>query len=132
MTARLLVKSIDRTARAMALFGAPKHGYFETAPNTTLSLPRVDDAPGHEDLREARFHTAIAPYASSLPTTPRSTTCMRSRRAVAFGHWVNGGHWSTCEARMMLGYYRLGKYDDARKSMQQILTFARASAWTTT
>jgi len=26
---------------------------------------------------------------------------------------------------MMLGYYRLGKYDDARKSMQQILTFAR-------
>ena len=27
----------------------------------------------------------------------------------AFGTWVNGGHWSTCEARMMLAYYRLGQ-----------------------
>ena len=42
-----------------------------------------------------------------------------------FGHWVNGGHWSTCEARMIMAYYRLGKYDDARRSMQRILGFAR-------
>ena len=26
---------------------------------------------------------------------------------------------------MMMGYYRLGKYDDARRSMQRILGFAR-------
>ena len=42
----------------------------------------------------------------------------------AYGTWVNGGHWSTCEARMILGYYRLGKFDDARRSMKQLLTFA--------
>ena len=42
-----------------------------------------------------------------------------------FGNWVNGGHWSTCEARMMMGYFRLGKYNDARESMKQILKFAR-------
>ena len=41
-----------------------------------------------------------------------------------FGTWVNGGHWSTCEARMMLAYYRLGKFEDARRSMRQLLTFA--------
>ena len=41
-----------------------------------------------------------------------------------YGTWVNGGHWSTCEARMMLAYYRLGKFEDARKSMRQLLTFA--------
>jgi hypothetical protein len=42
-----------------------------------------------------------------------------------FGTWVNGGHWSTCEARMVLAYYRLGKTEDARRSMKQLLTFAR-------
>ncbi len=42
-----------------------------------------------------------------------------------FGEWVNGGDWSTCEARMILAYYRLGKYEDARRSMKQLLTFAR-------
>lgn len=26
-----------------------------------------------------------------------------------FGQWVNGRHWSTCEARMILACYRLGK-----------------------
>ena len=41
-----------------------------------------------------------------------------------YGTWVNGGHWSTCEARMILGYYRLGKFDDARRSMKRLLTFA--------
>ena len=42
-----------------------------------------------------------------------------------FGRWVNGGHWSTCEARMIMAYYRLGKSDDARRSMKRILDFAR-------
>ena len=42
-----------------------------------------------------------------------------------FGEWVNGGDWSTCEARMIMAYYRLGKYEDARRSMEKLLTFAR-------
>jgi hypothetical protein len=41
-----------------------------------------------------------------------------------YGTWVNGGHWSTCEARMVLAYYRLGQFDDARRSMRRLLTFA--------
>jgi hypothetical protein len=40
--------------------------------------------------------------------------------------WVNGGHWSTCEARMILAYLRLGKFEDARRSMHQLMKFARA------
>jgi hypothetical protein len=43
-----------------------------------------------------------------------------------FGRWVNGGHWSTCEARMILSYYRLGRFESARQSMKQILKFADA------
>ena len=43
-----------------------------------------------------------------------------------FGTWVNGGHWTTCEARMIMAYYRLGYFEDAARAMQQILKFARA------
>ena len=50
---------------------------------------------------------------------------MRSSRGIwAYGTWVNGGHWSTCEARMILAYYRLGQFEDARRSMRRLLTFA--------
>ena len=42
-----------------------------------------------------------------------------------YGTWVNGGNWSTCEARMIMSYYRLNAFEDARKSMQQLLTFAK-------
>jgi hypothetical protein len=44
----------------------------------------------------------------------------------AFGTWVNGGHWSTCEARMIMAYYRVRRFEDARLSMKRLLTFARA------
>ena len=43
-----------------------------------------------------------------------------------FGTWVNGGHWTTCEARMIMAYYRSGRFEDARRAMKQMLTFARA------
>jgi hypothetical protein len=42
-----------------------------------------------------------------------------------YGFWTNGGHWSTCEARMIMGYYRLGQFADARKAFEHMLTFAR-------
>jgi hypothetical protein len=42
-----------------------------------------------------------------------------------FGTWVNGGHWSTCEARMIMGYYRLGQHEDVRRSMRHLMTFVR-------
>ena len=43
-----------------------------------------------------------------------------------FGTWVNGGHWTTCEARMIMAYYRLGCFEDAARAMRQIMKFARA------
>jgi hypothetical protein len=38
-----------------------------------------------------------------------------------YGKWINGGHWTTCEARMQIGYYRVGAYDDAKAAFQQML-----------
>ncbi len=34
----------------------------------------------------------------------------------AYGTWVNGGVWSTMEARTILAYYRVGAYEDIRRS----------------
>ncbi len=37
---------------------------------------------------------------------------------------VNGGVWTTTEARAIMAYYRLGETEDCRRSMKQILKFA--------
>jgi len=51
--------------------------------------------------------------------------CREAQGLWKFGFWVNGGHWSTCEARMILAYCRLGKFDDARKSILRMRDTAR-------
>jgi hypothetical protein len=42
-----------------------------------------------------------------------------------FGEWVNGGEWSTCEARVIMAYYILGKYEDVRRSLRKLFSYAR-------
>ena len=44
-----------------------------------------------------------------------------------YGTWVNGGEWATCEARMMLAYFRTGRYQFAADSMRELLAYA--SIW---
>ena len=41
-----------------------------------------------------------------------------------YGTWVNGGVWGTVEGRAILMYYRLGKFEDIRRSA------TRAMKWT--
>ncbi len=121
------VKSIDPDGTRHGVFGAPKHGYFETAPNhDAIAFRVVDDAQATKIYAKLASIPQLRPYGLIITNYPSLDDMYEKPEGLwRFGHWVNGGHWSTCEARMMLGYYRLGKYDDARKSMQQILTFAR-------
>jgi len=42
----------------------------------------------------------------------------------SFGTWVNGGEWATCEARMMLAYFRTGRLDFALDSWRALMGFA--------
>ena len=44
----------------------------------------------------------------------------------SFGTWVNGGAWQTCEARMMLAYWRTGRSSFALESMRAQLAFSYA------
>ncbi len=120
------IRSLDPDGTRHGVFGAAQHGYFEASPNHDAIAFRVAD-----DTQAARIYAKIAsvpglrPHQFILPNYPSYDDMYEKPEGLwAFGTWVNGGHWSTCEARMMLGYYRLGKFDDARRSMVQLLGFA--------
>lgn len=121
------VKSMDPDGTQHGVYGAAKHGYFDAVCNHDAICFRVaDDAQAKKIYRKIasipglRLHDLIITNYPSLDDMYSNPEGMYK-----FGYWVNGGHWSTCEARMMMGYYRLGKYDDARRSMTKMLDYAR-------
>ena len=121
------VKSLDPDGTPHGVFGAAKHGYFETVVNHDAICFRVAD-----DAQSKRIYDKIAsipglrPYDLIITNYPSLDDLYTEPKDLwEFGRWVNGGHWSTCEARMIMAYYRLGHTDDARRSMQRILAFAR-------
>jgi hypothetical protein len=121
------VKSIDPDGTRHGVYGAAKYGYFETSPNhDAIAFRVVDDAAAEKIYQKIASIPGLRPHALILPNHPSLDDMYEEPKGLwRFGNWVNGGHWSTCEARMMMGYYRLGHYEDARASMKQILRFAR-------
>ena len=121
-----LIRSMDPDGTRHGVYGAAKHGYFEASPNHDAIAFRVV-----EDQQARRIYDKIAsipglrPYQFVIPNYPSYDDMYEKPEGLwAFGTWVNGGHWSTCEARMILGYYRLGCFEDARRSMKALLGFA--------
>ncbi|MHB8521833.1 MAG: hypothetical protein ACYDH9_13870 [Limisphaerales bacterium] len=121
------IRSLDPDGVRHGVYGAPVHGYFETSPNQDAIAFRVVD-----DLRAEKIYQRIAtipglrPYDFILPNYPSYDDMYEKPEGLwAYGTWVNGGHWSTCEARMMLGYYRLRHFEDARRSLRRLVGFAQ-------
>ncbi len=121
-----LVRSLDPDGTRHGVFGAEKHGYFEASPNhDAIAFRVVDDAQAVRIFDKMASIPGLRPHGFVLPNYPSYDDMYEAPQGLwAFGTWVNGGHWSTCEARMMLAYYRLGKHEDARRSMTQLLGFA--------
>jgi len=121
------VKSIDPDGTRHGVYGAAKHGYFETAPNhDAIAFRVVNDAQAAKIYANIAAIPQLRPYGLIITNYPSLDDMYEKPVGLwRFGNWVNGGHWSTCEGRLMIGYYRLSKYEDARKSMKQILTFAK-------
>ncbi|MFH0760247.1 MAG: hypothetical protein V2A67_01935 [Bacteroidota bacterium] len=120
------IRSIDPDGTRHGVFGAAKHGYFEATPNHDAIAFRVTD-----DQQSGKIYQRIAsipelrPHKLILPNYPTYDDMYEGETGIwKFGTWVNGGHWSTCEGRMMMAYSRLGQYDKMRESMKQIMTFA--------
>jgi hypothetical protein len=120
------IRSLDPDGTRHGVYGAPQHGYFETSPNhDAIALRVVDETQAKKIMRQIEALPELRPHDFILPNYPSYDDMYEKPQGLwGFGTWVNGGHWSTCEARMMLAYYRLGKFEDARRSMRRLLTFA--------
>lgn len=120
------VKSIDPDGTRHGVLYAPRFGYFEAPPNHDAIAFRVVDDPQAEKIyQQIAALPGLRPYDFILPNYPGYDDMYEKPEGLwRYGEWVNGGHWSTCEARMVLGYYRLGNFEDARRSMKRLLTFA--------
>jgi len=123
------VKYMDPDGTKHGVYGARQHGYFEAVCNHDAICFRVA---GDEQSR--RIYAKI----TAIPGLRRHDLIITNEPSLddmyvpakgwlwKHGTWVNGGHWTTCQARMIMAYYRVGAFDDATRSMRQILKFARA------
>jgi hypothetical protein len=121
-----LICSLDPDGTRHGVYGAAKHGYFESSPNhDAIALRVADDAQAEKIYNRIASIPGLRPYDFIIPNYPSYDDMYEKAEGLwAFGTWVNGGHWSTCEARMVLAYYRLGKFEDARRSMKRLIGFA--------
>lgn len=120
------IKSLDPDGTQHGVYGADKYGYFEASPNhDAIAFRVVDDAQAESIYKKIASIPGLRPHDFIIPNYPSLDDMYEQPTGLwQFGRWVNGGHWSTCEGRMVMGYYRLGKYEDVRRSMKQLLTFA--------
>jgi hypothetical protein len=121
------IKYLDPDGTKHGVYRAAKHGYFEAVCNHDAICFRVAD-----DAQAQKIYNKIA----SIPELRRYDLIITNHPSLddmyekpvglwGFGTWVNGGHWTTCEARAIMAYFRLGKHEDARKSMKRMLDYAR-------
>jgi hypothetical protein len=120
------IRSLDPDGVKHGVFGAERHGYFEASPNhDAIAFRVVDEAQAGRIYEKIASLPGLRPHDFVLPNYPSYDDMYEKPEGLwGYGTWVNGGHWSTCEARMVLAYCRLGKFEDARKSMRQLLSFA--------
>jgi hypothetical protein len=122
------VKYMDPDGTKHGVYGAPKHGYFEAICNhDAIAFRVVDDAQARTIYDKIASIPGLRPHDVIITNCPGLDDTYADTKdwLWSFGTWVNGGHWTTCEARMILGYYRLGRYEDARRSMKHLLEFAK-------
>ena len=120
------IRSIDPDGSKHGVYGAAKHGYLETTPNhDAIAFRIVDDLQAEKIYEKIASIPQLRPHTFILPNYPAYDDMYEKETSIwIYGTWINGGHWSTCEGRMILAYYRLGKFADARNSMKQLLSFA--------
>ncbi len=122
------IKSMDPDGTKHGVYGAEKHGYFESVCNHDAIAFRVADDPQSRKIyAKMASIPGLRPHGVIITNCPGLDDMYTEAKdwLWSFGTWVNGGHWTTCEARMILAYYRLGEYEDARRSMEHLLGFFR-------
>lgn len=127
------VKSIEPGGVKHGVLGQEKFGYLEGVVNAdAMGLRVVDDAATRSIYKTIKNYPAIRPFDFLLTNAPGldDTYWLWGEREPLpgiqqFGDWVNGGAWATVEGRAILAYYRLGAFDDIRRSANRAMKWAK-------
>ena len=79
--------------------------------NGMLDPRRVDDASARRPYAGIAAIPGLRPHDLIITNYPSLDDRYQTDGLFEFGRWVNGGHWSTCEARAILACYRVGAFD---------------------
>lgn len=122
-----LIKALDPDGTRHGVFGAPKHGYFEAVCNhDAIAFNVVPEDQARRIYATMDSIAGLRPHGVVITNYPSLDDMYAEPTGLwQFGTWVNGGHWTTCEARMLLADLRMGGYAAARRSVEHIMTFAR-------
>jgi hypothetical protein len=108
------VMSEDPDGTRHGVFAAAKHGYFEAAPNHDAGCFGVtDDAANAKIMRRMlslkgpQSPGGLAPHGLIIPNYPGYDDSVHGG---PYGHWVNGGHWTTTQARMSVACLRADEF----------------------
>jgi len=128
-------RSRDPDGTLHGVLGQKKYGYFEASPNhDAIALRIVDDADAEKIMVQTdELGAKIRPNTFMIPNTDAGggrgyddMLCSVNGTACSgiftYGTWVNGGFWSTQEARAILAYFRTNRPDAAARSMETLLT----------
>lgn len=126
------IKSMEEDGTRHGVFGQAKYGYFEVAPNVdAICFQAVDQAQSEKiyakiaSIPQLRPHDFLITNYPSLDDTYVAWGDPNPDGLFEYGRWVNGGFWATMEARAIMVYYRVGKYEDVRRSNLQAAKFIR-------
>ena len=129
------VKSIEPGGIKHGVLGQKQFGYLEGVANAdAVGLRVVDDKTAQNIYKQIESFPAIRPFDFLLTNAPGlddtygawgRTSGKGLEGFWQFGDWVNGGVWGTVEGRAILMYYRLGKFEDIRRSATRAMKWAK-------
>jgi hypothetical protein len=129
------VKSIEPGGTKHGVLGQEQFAYLEGVANAdAVALRVVDDKTSEKIYNQIAAFPAIRPFDFLLTNAPGlddtypswgSATGPGLKGFWKFGDWVNGGVWGTVEGRAILMYYRLGKFEDIRRSAIRAMKWAK-------
>lgn len=125
------IRSLDTDGTRHGVLGQEKYGYFSTAANVdAIAHHAVDVAQAEKIYAQIEALPQLRPHDFIITSYPGYDDMYdnwgsRDHEGLwSYGTWVNGGVWSTMEARTILAYYRLGKFEDIRRSSRHSMRLA--------
>jgi len=129
------VKYIEPDGTKHGVLGQDKYGYLEGVANADAVALRVAEPQlaqriykqiaSFKEIRPFDFLLTNAPGLDDTYVNWGSSTGSGIKGIWEYGCWVNGGVWGTVEGRAILMYYRLGKFEDIRRSAIRAMKWAK-------